>query len=85
MFVLGQTMLKTGIQPANIPIGTITDKRLTKMKLAKRDIMQIEGQLMRQLFLNVVIVLQFVMPVVMESSLVLYLLPLISTLNQREL
>jgi hypothetical protein len=78
-------MLKTGIQPANIPIGTITDKRLTKMKLAKRDIMQIEGQLMRQLFLNVVIVLRFVMPVVMESSLVLYLLPLISTLNQREL
>jgi hypothetical protein len=85
MFVLGQTMLKTGIQPANIPIGTITDKRLTKMKLAKRDIMQIEGQLMRQLFLNVVIVLRFVMPVVTESSLVLYLLPLISTLNQREL
>jgi hypothetical protein len=85
MFVLGQTMLKTGIQPTNIPIGTITDKRLTKMKLAKRDIMQIEGQLMRQLFLNVVIVLRFVMPVVMESSLVLYLLPLISTLNQREL
>jgi hypothetical protein len=85
MFVLGQTMLKTGIQPANIPIGTITDKRLTKMKLAKRDIMQIEGQLMRQLFLNVVIVLWFVMPVVMRSSLVLYLLPLISTLNQREL
>jgi hypothetical protein len=85
MFVLGQTMLKTGIQPANIPIGTITDKRLTKMKFAKRDIMQIEGQLMRQLFLNVVIVLRFVMPVVMESSLVLYLLPLISTLNQREL
>jgi hypothetical protein len=78
-------MLKTGIQPANIPIGTITDKRLTKMKLAKRDIMQIEGQLMRQLFLNVVIVLRFVMPVVTESSLVLYLLPLISTLNQREL
>jgi hypothetical protein len=85
MFVLGQTMLKTGIQPANILIGTITDKRLTKMKLAKRDIMQIEGQLMRQLFLNVVIVLWFVMPVVMQSSLVLYLLPLISTLNQREL
>jgi hypothetical protein len=78
-------MLKTGIQPANILIGTITDKRLTKMKLAKRDIMQIEGQLMRQLFLNVVIVLWFVMPVVMQSSLVLYLLPLISTLNQREL
>jgi hypothetical protein len=47
--VCTQTMLKTGIRPANVLIGTITDKRLMKMKLTRRGIMQVEGRLMQEL------------------------------------
>jgi hypothetical protein len=47
--VCTQTMLKTEIRPANVLIGTITDKRLMKMKLTRRGIMQVEGRLMQEL------------------------------------